>query len=249
MKTEGKYIYCIIPTDEAKLFNVPGISGREVDNISYQGLSAVVSNAPLAKCELSPATLLAHQLVIEEVMKEYPVLPVSFYTIAESVEDIIRFLELRHTEFMGMLHDLKSKVEIGVEVFWKDMKKIYERIVDNNLEIKELRLKYAQLQQNELIQMGKDVANALERQKDDDADVWLHRLMSSSCKYKILKKHADNMVLNAVFLVEDIRQQEFDDAVEELADKYSDIFDTRYIGPTPPYNFVNIKLHLDDLRQ
>lgn len=246
MLQEGKYIYCIIATDEAKHFGPIGIGGRgdEVHNVCYSGLSAVISNTPLAKYELSKDTLLAHQRVVERVMEEYTVLPVRFCTVAESVEDIIRLLQLRCGEFVGLISDMENKSEIGIKVLWKDMRIIFEEMVKASPKLKEKGMSYRSMQKGELLQMGAEAARLLDQKKEEEGDVWMSTLGRISHQYKVLSSQGDNMVLNAAFLVEKIRQPEFDRKIERLSSKRNDRYEIKYVGPTPPYNFVNMELHL-----
>lgn len=244
MISMGKYIYCIIATDEAKHFGPIGISGSDVHNISYNGLSAVVSNVLLTKYELSPEMLTTHHRVIEQVMKDYTVLPVRFCTVAESATDILQFLTLHSRKFWCLFDELESKVEIGIEVFWKDMKKIFEEIVTNNPQLKQKGLQHQNLQKDQLIETGKEVAKIIEQKKEEVANEWLINLKKLSYDYKGLKCRTDNMVFNVAFLVSDMKQREFDSIVEKMANENSQDWDVKYIGPTPPYNFVNIELNL-----
>ena len=55
----------------------------------------------------------------------------------------------------------------------------------------------------------------------------------------------DRMILNAAFLVDRGRSEEFDERVREVSRKYEDLLTFKYTGPWPPYNFVNIKLKLE----
>jgi hypothetical protein len=59
------------------------------------------------------------------------------------------------------------------------------------------------------------------------------------------KPIGDRMMMNAAYLVERAREQEFDAAVKALSQKYEDLLSFKYTGPWPPYNFVNIKLKLE----
>jgi hypothetical protein len=59
------------------------------------------------------------------------------------------------------------------------------------------------------------------------------------------KPIGDRMIMNAAYLVERSREQEFDEAVKALSRKYEDVLSFKYTGPWPPYNFVNIKLRLE----
>ena len=51
------------------------------------------------------------------------------------------------------------------------------------------------------------------------------------------------MVLSSAFLVEKEKQKEFDDRIEELIKEYENRIKFIYIGPIPPFNFV--ELHLE----
>jgi len=243
---EGKYIYCIIATDDAKHFGPIGIGGRddEVHNVCYGGLSAVISNTPLTKYELSKDTLLAHQRVVEKVMEEYTVLPVRFCTVAESIKDIIGLLQQRRTEFMGLIQDLDNKVEIGLKVYWKDMKAVFEKLVQENPRLKEKGSAYRNLKKSDLLKLGKETAKLLNQNKEEEGDIWMSALTRLAHQDKILSVKGENMVLNAAFLVERIKQPEFDGKIELIIGRNKNRYEIKYVGPTPPYNFVDMELHL-----
>lgn len=56
------------------------------------------------------------------------------------------------------------------------------------------------------------------------------------------KAFMNRMLLNASFLVELSRVDEFSRQVEELEKKYSDAVKIQYTGPWPPYNFVSVRI-------
>jgi hypothetical protein len=135
---EGKYIYCIIETKAERNFGPIGIggSGDEVTTLSHKDLSMVISNSPMTKYVVSQENLLAHEKVIEEVMKEFTVLPVRFCTIASSVDEVRNLLDRRYREFKNLLRDMDHKVELGVKALWKNMHTIFKEIVQENQGIK-----------------------------------------------------------------------------------------------------------------
>ena len=138
MTTEdGNYLYCIIGTDEARNFGPIGIGGRGdiVSTIGYEGVSCVVSKSPVADYPVSRENLLTHQKVIEDVMKDYTVLPVRFSTIAKSPEDIRGLLRKRHAEFVSLLKDMDNKIELGLKAVWKDMGTVFGEIATRHDEI------------------------------------------------------------------------------------------------------------------
>ena len=93
---EGLYIYCIIESEEPSSFDIQGIGGRgdKVYTISLDNIGAVVSVSPIKRYSVARENLMAHERVIEEVMKTHTVLPVRFATITESEEKIRMILLL-----------------------------------------------------------------------------------------------------------------------------------------------------------
>ena len=144
MREEGKYLYGIIGTNGERNFGPIGLGSQEVETIAYRDLSAVISNAALGKYVVSKDNLLAHERVLERVMKEHTVLPVKFCTIAANPEEIRRLLELRYPELKHLLRDLDGTVELGVKVVWRDMDLVFQEIVDENEEIKRLKAEIAE---------------------------------------------------------------------------------------------------------
>ena len=54
------------------------------------------------------------------------------------------------------------------------------------------------------------------------------------------------MFVNAAFLVDKGREKEFDNIMDELGDKYKDRTKFLYVGPLPPFNFVNIVIYPEE---
>jgi len=248
-KVWGKYIYCIIGTNEDRNFGPIGIGGREdiVSTICYQGLGMVISNTPMTKYVLSKENLIAHTKVIEEVMKDYTVLPVRFCTIAANTEEIYNLLGKRHTEFKNWLRDMDNKVEMGFKAIWKDMNKIFVEIAEENKEIKRLKSqivkKPPEKTHKDKIEVGKLVQSALKVKKEDECEAIIVPLRRVAFDFKTNETTTDNMLLNASFLIDKGREKEFDNLVEDIDRKYADRIKFIYVGPMPPYNFVNITIH------
>lgn len=243
---EGNYIYCIIGTDEAINFGPIGIGNRDdiVSTIGYEGVSCVVSRSPVADYPISRENMLTHQRVIEKVMKDYTVLPVRFSTIAKSPEDIRGLLRKRRAEFIGLLRDMDNKVELGLKVVWKDMGVVFKEIAQSNVDVKRLKEKIGLSLSNKAyldrVNLGKTVESALKGKKEAEAELVLSSLKDVSFDIRANKVHGDGMVLNAAFLVDRVNAKEFDDRVEELERKRNRDMTLRYVGPVPPFNFVNI---------
>ncbi len=252
MPDEGKYLYGIIATDEARNFGPIGIGGRgdEVGTIAYRDLSAVVSNSPMARYVVSKENLMAHERVIERVMKEFTVLPVRFCTVAANAEEIRRLLERRYLELKHLLRDLDGKVELGVKAFWRRMEIIFQEIVDENGEIKRLKAAIAEKPSRhthaQRIAIGQRVQAALEAKKGREGEEILTGLKRVSIEHRLNGTVGDKMLFNAAFLVDRGREREFDDLIERLDLRYGERIRFTYVGPIAPYNFVKITLHPEE---
>jgi hypothetical protein len=222
---KGLYVYCIIGTGEGRNFGPIGIGDRDgpVITIAYRDLSAVVSSVPMTKYVVSKETMVAHEKVIEAVMKDYTVLPVRFYTVAPNAEEIRGLLRRRYSEFKKLLRELDNKVELGLKALWKDMNVIFRGIVEGNEEIK-----------------AEMVKPALEKEKAEEREALLQPLRPLSSDLCLNKTYGDDMIMNAAFLVDRAREKEFDIRVGQLAAGHGGRIEFKYVGPAPPYSFVNI---------
>ncbi|HKI48979.1 MAG TPA: GvpL/GvpF family gas vesicle protein [Desulfobacteria bacterium] len=250
MPKEGKYIYCIINGNEGRNFGPVGIGkrGDVVSTIGFQDISAVISSSPITQYVIDPENLTAHEKVIETVMKDYTVLPVRFCTIANSAEEVRTFLRRQYGEFKGMLHDFDNKVEMGLKARWTRMDSVFEKIGQNNPEVKELRKSIAgrgsDVNNDEKVSLGKVVKGALEEQKKATAEKILHRFKRLTLDTRENDLVVDDMFLNAVFLIDRTREKQFDFLVEDLAEEYQSEADFKLVGPAPPFNFVSIEMKL-----
>ncbi|MFH1935267.1 MAG: GvpL/GvpF family gas vesicle protein [Pseudomonadota bacterium] len=250
---EGNYIYCIIATNEERDFPVKAIGDREdrVYSICHKDIGAVISDSPVMKYPVSRKNTIAHQLVMEEIMKEYTILPVRFCTIAEnsgavSSKDRIKekVLKARYDEFKALLAEMNNKAELGVKALWVDMDLIFEEVLNESKEIRVLKKKIASMtgthEHNERIRLGGLVKSALERKSEKEANRILKTLKTLSADCKVNDTFSDRMLLNAAFLVDQAKGEKFDACVNELQDGADGRIKFKYVGPMPVLNFVEI---------
>jgi hypothetical protein len=252
MEREGKYIYCIIGTKQERNFGPVGIGGRgdEVLTIGYDDLSMVVSNHAMTKFVVNRENILAHEKVIEEVMKEFAsVLPVRFGTVASNADEVRNLLDRRHKEFKNLLRDMDHKIELGVKGVWKNMDVIFKEIIKENKEIKKAREKIQNDTGKKIqakMEVGKMVEQALVKKKQKEAEKLVDFLRRTVFDCKLNKTIADNMFMNAAFLVDKGREKEFDNIMDDLDDKYKARIKFIYAGPLPVFNFVNIVIYPEE---
>jgi len=250
--TKGRYLYCIICCDEPRTFTARGIGEEEdidVYTIHHADLASVVSDSPVIDYERTRQNMMAHELVVGEVMRDFTVLPVRFGTVAPDEEAVReKMLKRRYDEFKGLMSEMEDRDEAGLKIFWRE-ERLYQDIVDENPSIRQLRDRLAgkPLEQRhyESIHLGEMVKDAVIRKRDTEAQRVMDRLSPIACKSKTNNLLGDKMVLNAAFLVDRARAQEFDGAIQALDEELGEHLMFKYVGPVAPYNFVNIIVSWD----
>ena len=245
----GKYLYCLIKEKKPKEFDILGIEGGKVYTISEGELSVVISDVEIKEYPISRENTLTHQKVIEEAMKEYDVLPISFGTVAESEKNIReKILKLKTRELSDTLEKIKGKVELNLKAVWLDMSNIFQEVLKENKEIQAAKKEASTIsgmgKTNLAMEVGKMVAGALEEKKERETREILKPLKKIAEDFKENKVQLDQVIFNATFLVSKEKEKEFDEEVSKLGEKYDGMIKFLYVGPLPPFNFVKLELSL-----
>ena len=251
MEREGKYIYCIIESNEAQSFGPSGIGGRgnELHTVCFNDIAAVVSDSPIKKYPVSRENLIPHEHAIEEVMKTHTVLPVRFCTIAEDEAKVKRILEKEYDKFKNLLKGIQGKRELGLKVVLKE-DVIYKDILEKYKDIKVLKEKIATLPSEKTYfqraKIGEMVEAALEKEKEIYREDILETLSPLALEVKTNNTYGERMIVNAAFLVERHKEAEFDQRVQELDATYGDKIKFKYVGTLPPFNFINLTINVGE---
>lgn len=242
---KGKYIYCIIADGNQKKFGPIGIGGMgdELYTISYKNISAVVSNSPKEKYELWREYIYAHEKSIETVMKLHTVLPVRFSTIAENDLSVKKILEDEYDSFIELLKNIKYKKELGL-IARANMNMFFIDILEKNKDIKILKDKIESLPYTASyswrVEIGRMVETALEKEKETYKTEILDNLSPLAVEVKSNKVYGQQMLINAAFLIDKQKEAQFEQSVEELADRHRDKIKYKLLNEIPPYNFINL---------
>ncbi len=248
---ERKYLYCVIKETKPKKFDILGQGEKGVYTIDEEGLAIAVSDSEITEYPFIREHLITHQKVIEEIMKKgYDVLPVRFGTVAEREQDIKKkILKEKRKELLGTFPTVEGKVELGLRALWKDMPSIFQEIVAENKAI-QLAKQEAQKNPNQfkIAAVGELVEKALKTKRENDAQkifAPLKRLAVDFKERELIKSSEpmkDSMILSSAFLVPKNREKEFDKEMEGLIKKHNKRIKFIYIGPIPPFNFVELHL-------
>ncbi|MBI2871836.1 MAG: GvpL/GvpF family gas vesicle protein [Chloroflexi bacterium] len=257
MTQPGRYLYCIIRCSEERAFEgVAPIGGADaaVYTVPHGALAMVVSDSATREYEATRANMLAHERVQERVLREFTLLPVRFGTVANStapVHEIQRLLEKRSPEFDRLLLEMEGKVELGIKALWRNEKVIFEEVLAENPRLRRLRNslmgKPPEVVRREGVPLGEGVKAALEQKKSAEAATIVAPLGRIARRVQADQTTVDRMIVNTAFLVDQERQEEFDRQVALLDTELGPRVLFKYVGPVPPYNFVNIVVNWDEV--
>jgi hypothetical protein len=250
MPNEGKYIYGIIRQAGTVTFGPIGIGGRgdEVYGVNFRDICAVVSNSPNIQYEARRVHMIAHQKALEEVMKNFTVLPVRFSTISEQDDDsgILRILEKEFVKFSDLLDKMDGKKELGLKILANEAP-MYESILEKYDDIRTMRDKLMNLPADKThyqrMKIGEMVVEALKNETGNYKNIILDALKPLSVDVKINDNYGEMMILNIAFLIKNSEEPAFDEAVNVLDAKYGHLMTFKYVGTLPPYNFVNLTIN------
>src|SRR5947199_9653452 len=246
----GRYVYGIVETKEHLNVGKIGIggAGEAVYGVNYQDIAAVVSKTAVAIFDPTRENALAHEHVIETVMKNYTIIPMSFGTVFRTDDDIREVLKSIYPSLKDVLYQMAGKLEFGLKVNW-DRDQIIEDIKRDDEEIRqfhqEIVRKHLQSTYLARMQLGRMIDKALAEVSIGYVREIYEALRNECVASRDNQPIGDKMIMNAAFLVEREREAEFDSAVNKIARKYGQRLKFKYTGPWPPYNFVNIRLKLE----
>jgi gas vesicle protein GvpL/GvpF len=246
--SRGKYVYCIIESNDPLRFGPIGIGADPTDvyTVHYKTLAAVVSDAPLEVLDSTRENVLAHERVNETVMREHTVIPMSFGTIFKTREDIVELLRSAAEAFGDVLNKMQNKLEFGLKVLW-DRDQAVREVENDDEDISRLKKEISGQKGPTYfarMQYGRLIDSALQARSERYVADILEQLREVSVASRINKPIGDKMIMNAAFLIARDQETAFDGKVKSIASRF-DKLTFKYTGPWPPYNFVNIRLKLE----
>src|SRR2546422_5186464 len=246
----GRYVYGIVQGKEPVVFGRNGIggTGERVYTVNYQDIAAVVSNTSVFIFDPTRENALAHEHVIETVMKNYTIIPMSFGTVFRTDDDIRQVLRSIYPSLKDVLNQMAGKLEFGLKVNW-DRDQIIEELQQHDEELRrfhhEIVRKQLQSTYFARMQLGRMIDKSLGERSTEYVREIYEALRDVCVASRDNQPIGDKMIMNAAFLVERKREAEFDAVVNKLAKKYGKRLKFKYTRPWPPYNFVNIRLKLE----
>ena len=247
----GIYIFCAIQTDKDDQFGSIKMEGeeRETFTIRYKDAAMVAAEVPMKIYHPKKQNLLMHQGAVSRVMDQKDtVIPISFGNVFKSKDDVAALLENLYPQFETLFPAIKGKIELGLKVIGK--KEWLEAMVKDNPQVEKMATSVKGKSESaayyERIQLGgmaQKLFAGLQHEVKQDVFAPLEETAVSA---KANDPSSEKMLLNASFLIDRDQEEQFDQKVNEAHEQWKDKVEFHYSGPWPAYNFVNIRLKVEE---
>ena len=169
-----------------------------------------------------------------------------FGMVAASEDEVRGLLEKNYEGLTSELDRLANMIEVELKLYW-DQETVIKEIQGENQELSRLKAKInaasspAEIR-NLMIEAGRLVENIVLDWKTRYAEMVYTVLQELSNQAKMNNPVGLKNLLNASFLIEKSRESEFKEQVYKLDSKLQGKVNFKYVGPMPPYNFVDLRL-------
>lgn len=233
------YLYGIIDSSNQVKDSIYGLEGAGVYNISFCDIGAVVSELTAPVQNVTKSSVLAHEEVTERLMEHFTVLPVRFHTVLDGRDGVLSLMQSYYKDFKDNLDRLRNKVEFGIKVMWPS-DKIKEHII-NTCKKDNKKMSVPGDSSYKRFMKDKFEKYKLDEEFEKKADRFINVMDIFFGKFaaekKLGKLKSENLLLDAVYLVEKDKQNDFREAFEHIKSAHTD-FKYLFSGPWPAYNFV-----------
>jgi hypothetical protein len=258
----GWYVYCVVPVDRlSSLEKLEGVGGSPVVQIVQGDVAALASQVPLTdfgeerlRENLNDVgwleeTARTHEHVLEATLAKATVIPMRLCTVHTAEESVRAMLTRERAVFADALSRLDGRTEWGVKVFVE--REVLERAaVERSEDLRALQAEVeaksegaAYMQRKQLETLAAEEADVIAAACVDDVHTRLTERATEALLNPLQRRevsgHPAEMLLNGVYLVEDLSVETFHATVEQLSQDYLPLgFAVELTGPWPPYNFV-----------
>lgn len=249
MATNCNYLYGVVPGDGAKEFGPIGLDGGDVHTVSDGGIGIVTSKADrIPFSTISPEKTLRylsqHQRVLEQVMLDWPVIPLKFGTYADDARLVLRILRYGRDAFAAALERYAGKAEMDLAACWADLKSVLAEIARDEavISLKAQIAGHPEVTTEHRVRLGQLVKELLDQKNKAIAERLLVTLRTKWRNIVVNPTRDDSTVLNAAVLIDRAEEAEFDHILDQLDRCYDSRINFRRVGPLPPYSFATAEI-------
>jgi hypothetical protein len=214
-----------------------GRGGRPVRLVEHEGLAMLVSEVDSTR--VGRDDLLAHAHLLEAVAAETTVVPTRFGVLLED-EDTVRreFLVERRGNLESLLTAFDGCIQVTVRATYDEDAALRE-VLRRDPELAQWRASIDPADTAAQVRLGEAVGIGLDAVRDDAARMVVEWLRPYALATSIGPVRGAFEVANVALLVRRADRAQADSAVGDLDRRLEGQMSLRYVGPQPPYAFLD----------
>jgi hypothetical protein len=240
---KGTIVYCIARASAfagGPPIQARGLAEGGIRLIPYRDLVAIVGDTEEERYQVSRANVKAHQDVLDEVMKRSDVLPLRFGEVAPDDEEVRRLLlEDQYEGLVRRLDRVHDRIELALRLSFEEPS-LFDELRSMHTELASAGQRATSFEDR--VSLGQNIAQLIASRREREAELILDELQPLAVDVVTSEPTSDLMILNAAFLVDRSRVQEFDRRVRALGEREGGRLTLRYVGPLAPYSFVGLRI-------
>jgi len=221
---------------------VAGRGGAPLRLVCDDELAVIVSEVD-ADQPAAPDDLLSHARVLEAVAVDQTVVPIQFgVLLLDEVQVHEEMLGPERDSLRHLLRSFDGMVQLSVQAFHEEaaaLAQVLTREPRLRAMRDAIRSAGSAATQGDQVALGQAVADGLERLAGHDREMILDQLDPVVDAVSLSEPGSALQVLNAAVLVARDRRTELDRAVDHCRELLGERMRIRYVGPQPPYSFVD----------
>ena len=235
------YVYGVLRAADCEAAAATGVAGASVRSIEHGELAALVSDLE-GGAVMAAREVRAHWRVVEAASQAATLIPIRFGTAMASDRAVVDELLAPQAERLtALLRALSGRVQLAVKGEY-DEDVLLREVVRETPALQALRERVMTMPDAagyyDRIRLGELVAAEVERRRDQDTGLALERLGPHARAAKTNEPKTASAAFDLAFLVARDGIDPFTVAVRELSDALGERVGIRYVGPLPPYSFV-----------
>ncbi|MFG1750274.1 GvpL/GvpF family gas vesicle protein [Streptosporangium sandarakinum] len=236
------YVYGIVPADVETEPGTLGVGDGEVTLVRHGEIAALVSDIVLDRPLGRPDDLLAHEQLLDATAAEVPVLPFRFGAVMTGPKEVVEeLLAPHHDEFLAALEDLEGRAEYVIKGRYVEsviIREVLDEIPEAGRLREEVRGQPEEATWDARIRLGQMIGEAVAAKRDADTQELVEAVAPLCVAVSVREPTHEQDAAHVAVLVDEERQDEFDEALDDLGDRWAGRIDLRLLGPLAPYDFV-----------
>jgi len=236
------YVYGLVKADTIVPDGLTGLGpSGQVSTIAHGRVAAIVSDVPIDRPLGVRGDLVAHESVLDTVAAQMAVVPMRFPAVVEEHAVVDELLAPNEDHFVALLDDLEGRAQFTLTGRY-EQDAVLREVLQGDEEIRALHEKVRDLPEDaayyDRVRLGELIVRALEQRREGEGADIIDRLEPFAVAVVTNQLAAPEDVVNVAFLVDRERQEEFENAVEDVGKDLVGRVRLRLLGPVAPYDFI-----------